>query len=57
MELEPDQLENLNLEESDLATILMKIQTVMDEEDARLAVGFNAKSAFDQKAANRMEAI
>lgn len=40
MELEPDQLENLNLEESDLATILMKIQSVMDEEDARLAIGF-----------------
>jgi hypothetical protein len=57
MELEPDQLESLNIEEGDLATILMKIQTVMDEEDAALAKTFHAKSEFDKKTANRLETV
>lgn len=57
MELEPEQLEVLNLEEDDLATILYKIQQTMDEEDAKLAATFQAKNEYDQRAGNTMERI
>jgi hypothetical protein len=57
MELEPEKLNLLNVQEADLETMLFKIQEAMDEEDERLAATFAPKSEFDRKAGNTVERI
>lgn len=57
MELDPDDLDLLDIDEDDLAVMLNQIQKTMDDEDAKYAATFKAKNKYDVKTANTFERI